>query len=177
LHRLVVGLAHRGRERADEIGMSSGPKPFSPNDRRLAPSGDADDVSVLDRGGQVSGDLDLESSARRSLASACARAGIRFQIATRSRPGRTLWWARISGFAMAPAPTISRFRASGRERWRDPSAESAAVFQTVIAAPSNTASGRPSSWSNSTNTPCTEGKGGLRLGLWKKPVTVLRPMP
>jgi hypothetical protein len=158
--------------------MRPRPEPFSKDDRRLAPGGDADDVRVPDRGGQVSGDLDLESLgpkvARERLR---ARAGIRFQIAARSRPGRTLWWARISGFAMAPAPTISRFRASGRERWRDPSAESAAVFQTVIAAPSNTASGRPSSWSNSTNTPCTEGKGGLRLGLWKKPVTVLRPMP
>jgi hypothetical protein len=78
-----------------------------------------------------------------------ALAAVRFQINT-WRIGRTAQWARTRCGASAPEPTMSSVAASGRASQLAASAEFAAVFQKVRAAPSIAASGIPLVPSNST---------------------------
>ena len=69
------------------------------------------------------------TSAPRAAATEAARSRLRFQISTRSIDGRTARCAATRWGASPPAPTMRRARLSVRERKREPSAESHAVFR------------------------------------------------
>ena len=115
-HHLVVGLAHVGPVGADAIDVRAGREPGAADQRLGGERGRGDDVGLAHGGLQVVGDADLEAGrAANAAASARARSGERFQMAT-WRIGRTEACARTSCGASAPAPTISRREASGRDR-------------------------------------------------------------